>query len=170
MAARPIRTKRNFKALQLDVSQPSASPQPEPELMPTRLAPAVGAKAGAAGAPKKKRPPPMQLKTPKPIETPSGEDGASFGDGMGPAPSATTASASHRMTYHTTLSNTLANLDLNAEIKYDLRDEDLRDLTELGQGNGGSVKKVEHVPTHTIMAKKVRIVCIFLTSMLIGWL
>ena len=59
------------------------------------------------------------------------------------------------MTYHTTLSNTLANLDLNAEVKYDLRDEDLKDLNELGQGNGGSVKKVEHVPTHTIMAKKV---------------
>jgi mitogen-activated protein kinase kinase len=60
-----------------------------------------------------------------------------------------------RMTYHTTLSNTLASLDLNAEVKYDLRDEDLKDLHELGQGNGGSVKKVEHVPSRTIMAKKV---------------
>ena len=59
------------------------------------------------------------------------------------------------MTYHTTLSNTLASLDLNAEVKYDLRDEDLKDLHELGQGNGGSVKKVEHVPSRTIMAKKV---------------
>ncbi len=59
------------------------------------------------------------------------------------------------MTYHTTLSNTLASLDMNAEVKYDLRDEDLKDLHELGQGNGGSVKKVEHVPSRTIMAKKV---------------
>ena len=62
------------------------------------------------------------------------------------------------MTYHTTLSTTLANLELNSEHKYhDLRNEDLKDLHELGQGNGGSVKKVEHLPTGTIMAKKVRI-------------
>ena len=61
------------------------------------------------------------------------------------------------MTYHTTLSTTLANLELNSENKYhDLRNEDLKDLHELGQGNGGSVKKVEHLPTGTIMAKKVR--------------
>lgn len=60
-----------------------------------------------------------------------------------------------RNTYHATLSNTLANLDLNAETKFDLKDEDLKDLQELGQGNGGSVKKVEHIPTKTIMAKKV---------------
>jgi mitogen-activated protein kinase kinase len=73
------------------------------------------------------------------------------------APASGTMSASvKRMTYHTTLSNTLASLDLNAELKLDLRDEDLKDLHELGQGNGGSVKKVEHVPSHTIMAKKVR--------------
>lgn len=44
---------------------------------------------------------------------------------------------------------------MNAEIKFDLRNEDLKDLQELGQGNGGSVKKVEHVPTSTIMAKKI---------------
>ena len=31
---------------------------------------------------------------------------------------------------------------------------DLKDLKELGQGNSGSVKKVEHTPTGTIMAKK----------------
>lgn len=62
-----------------------------------------------------------------------------------------------RNTYHATLSNTLANLDLNAEIKLDLKEEDLKDLQELGQGNGGSVKKVEHIPTKTIMAKKVQL-------------
>ena len=61
-----------------------------------------------------------------------------------------------RNTYHAALSTTLANLDMNAEIKFDLKNEDLKDLQELGQGNGGSVKKVEHVPTGTIMAKKVR--------------
>ena len=60
-----------------------------------------------------------------------------------------------RNTYHATLSNTLASLDMNAEIKLDLKDDDLKELQELGQGNGGSVKKVEHIPTKTIMAKKV---------------
>jgi len=59
------------------------------------------------------------------------------------------------MTYHTNLADTLANLDMNAEVKFDLRNEDLKDLQELGQGNGGSVKKVEHTPTNTIMAKKI---------------
>jgi len=44
---------------------------------------------------------------------------------------------------------------MNGETKkFDLRNEDLKDLQELGQGNGGSVKKVEHIPTGTLMAKK----------------
>jgi len=37
----------------------------------------------------------------------------------------------------------------------DLRGEDFRTLSELGQGNGGTVSKVEHIPTQKIMAKKV---------------
>lgn len=74
--------------------------------------------------------------------------------GSNSAPTTGTASA-HRMTYHNTLSTTLAKLDMNSETKFhDLRNEDLKDLQELGQGNGGSVKKVEHEPTGTIMAKK----------------
>ncbi|KZV73196.1 kinase [Peniophora sp. CONT] len=98
----------------------------------------------------------MQLKTPKAVETPTGEDGASFARGGASAlPSTAATSASGRQNYHATLSSTLANLDMNATTKYDLRDEDLKDLNELGQGNGGSVKRVEHIPTHTIMAKKI---------------
>ena len=46
--ARPIRTKRNFKALQLDVTQPA--PQPEPELIPTRNAPPAAAAAANEAA------------------------------------------------------------------------------------------------------------------------
>lgn len=57
---------------------------------------------------------------------------------------------------HNDLTQKLATLDMNAETKLDLRNEDLKELQELGQGNGGSVKKVEHVPTGKIMAKKVR--------------
>lgn len=75
----------------------------------------------------------------------------------GPTSAPITAGASaNRNNYHNTLSSTLAKLDLNSENKYhDLRNEDLKDLHELGQGNGGSVKMVEHTPTGTIMAKKV---------------
>ena len=71
-------------------------------------------------------------------------------------PTATISASDNRSNYHSTLSSTLAKLEFNSERKFDLRNEDLRDLQELGQGNGGSVKKVEHVPTGTIMAKKVR--------------
>ena len=59
------------------------------------------------------------------------------------------------MTYHTALSHTIANLESNDQTRLVLRNEDLKELQELGQGNGGSVKKVEHVPTGKIMAKKV---------------
>lgn len=106
----------------------------------------------------------MTLKSPK---TPTASGGAvataveqeSSGlltvvNGPGSAP-LTGSSSGRRNTYHATLSTTIANLDINAETKYDLRTEDLRDLQELGQGNGGSVKKVEHTPTGTIMAKKI---------------
>ena len=150
-AAGPVRKKRNFKALQLDVSQPPPEPQPEP----TRVAPQP-----AGGG--KKRPPPMKLAAPKVAVTNTAsvdpDNNLLTVNGSNSAPPTGSASA-HRMTYHTTLSTTLANLELNSEHKYhDLRNEDLKDLQELGQGNGGSVKRVEHLPTGTIMAKKVRAV------------
>ena len=149
-----IRSKRNFKALQLDVTTPHPEPS-EMEPVPTRLAPATKPAGGGA----KKRPPPMNLKPKLPADAPAGETAVDGLLSVAQAPTSAPASANvsnmKRMTYHTTLSNTLASLDMNAEVKYDLRDEDLKDLNELGQGNGGSVKKVEHVPTHTIMAKKV---------------
>ena len=156
--SRPLRSKRNFKALQLDVSNAPPPPPSEPDPVPTRLAPATKQAPGGG----KKRPPPMNLKPKVAADTPPPSDSSAV-DGLvaiAPAPSSAPASGTasagaKRMTYHTTLSNTLASLDLNAEVKYDLRDEDLKDLRELGQGNGGSVKKVEHVPSRTIMAKKV---------------
>ncbi|KAK7690058.1 Dual specificity protein kinase fuz7 [Cerrena zonata] len=150
--AAPIRKKRNFKALALDVTQPPPPPPPQIQAAPapTRLAPAPGGG--------KKRPPPMKL-TPKPpaASTPAVETDNNLLTVGAPssAPPTGTASA-NRSTYHNTLSTTLAKLDLNSEKKYhDLRNEDLKDMQELGQGNGGSVKKVEHVPTGTTMAKKI---------------
>lgn len=148
----PLRKKRNYKSLGLDVSSgmSSASSPTQLQPAPTRLAPAPGGG--------KKRPPPMTLAAPKPaISSSTADPDINLLTMQQPssAPATGTASA-HRMTYHTTLSTTLANLDMNAENKYqDLKNEDLKDMQELGQGNGGSVKKVEHVPTGTTMAKKV---------------
>ncbi|KAK6988622.1 STE/STE7/MEK1 protein kinase [Favolaschia claudopus] len=55
------------------------------------------------------------------------------------------------------LSNTIASLDRKPKYKeFDLKnDTDFTILQELGQGNGGSVMKVQHVPTGTVMAKKI---------------
>jgi len=137
--ATPIRKKRNFKALQLKPTpDPPATVTPDPPLvLPTK--PSGG----------KKRPPPMTLKAPKIATTSHDHDGNMLTVSTGPQSSALpTASASK--TYHNALSEKLANFG------EDLKNEDLKDIQELGQGNGGSVKKVEHTPTGTIMAKKVR--------------
>ena len=148
----PIRKKRNFKALQLPGAGSSPMPNLDVEPVATRLAPAPMASAPVGNL--KKRPPPMVIKAPK-IPVASGAVSAVEQDGT-VLTVHSTSPAVRRNTYHAALSNTLANLDMNAEIKFDLKNEDLKDLQELGQGNGGSVKKVEHVPTGTIMAKKVR--------------
>ena len=160
--ATPLRKKRNFKALQLAVAEPvvAAATAREPEPVAMRQAPVPAAAAVSAPVERKKRPPPMVIKAPK-IPNSSGAVSAVEQDtglltvttGGNGAPE-TATHAVRRNTYHATLSNTLANLDMNAEIKFDLKNEDLKDLHELGQGNGGSVKKVEHVPTKTMMAKK----------------
>jgi len=103
----------------------------------------------------------MIIKAPK-ISSNNGSVSAVEQDGNLLTVTSTASTAPHsaspvlrRNTYHATLSTTLANLDMNAEIKFDLKDADLKELQELGQGNGGSVKKVEHVPTKTLMAKKI---------------
>jgi mitogen-activated protein kinase kinase len=48
-------------------------------------------------------------------------------------------------------------LEIGIEYKLDLRQEDLETIKELGSGNGGTVSKVKHVTTGTVMARKVRI-------------
>jgi len=53
------------------------------------------------------------------------------------------------------LTQSLAALELGLEFKLDLHLEDLKDLKELGYGNGGIVTMAQHIPTKTIMAKKV---------------
>lgn len=166
-----VRKKRNFKALQLDVtksSQPSPSPapiippvqvQPQPmsstttEPVATRKPPQANGKRRPANlklAPKKK--PDLALAAPNPT---NGEgDALNVAHTPNSAPVSGNPSSS-RPGLHNDLTQKLANMDMNSETKLDLRNEDLKELQELGQGNGGSVKKVEHTPTGTIMAKKV---------------
>ena len=130
-----VRKKRNFKGLGLDVSQPPLSPQPEP--IPTRLAPAAGGG--------KRKPPPMVLKKDEP-----GGSATTDADGkltVTVTPTSAPSSASRA-------SGLQDQIGEMGQPKYDLKNEDLREIGELGQGNGGSVKKVEHTPTNTIMAKK----------------
>jgi hypothetical protein len=51
----------------------------------------------------------------------------------------------------------LNDLEIGLELRLDLREEDIENIKELGAGNGGTVYQVMHVPSKTIMAKKVRI-------------
>ena len=46
-------------------------------------------------------------------------------------------------------------LEIGIEYKLDLRPEDLEFIKELGSGNGGTVSKVKHLTTGTVMARKV---------------
>ncbi|KAF4631223.1 hypothetical protein G7Y89_g6907 [Cudoniella acicularis] len=46
-------------------------------------------------------------------------------------------------------------LEIGIEYKLDLKREDLEVLKDLGHGNGGTVSKVRHTATNTIMARKV---------------
>ncbi len=57
--------------------------------------------------------------------------------------------------YHNKLTQQLASLELGVEYKLDLKNEDLKTLAELGAGNGGTVTKVLHEKSNTVMAKKV---------------
>lgn len=48
-----------------------------------------------------------------------------------------------------------AQLEIGIEFNLDIRQEDLNIVKELGSGNGGTVSKVMHLPTGTMMARKV---------------
>lgn len=48
-------------------------------------------------------------------------------------------------------------LEIGIEYKLDLRPEDLEIVKELGSGNGGTVSKVKHSTTGTVMARKVNL-------------
>lgn len=48
-------------------------------------------------------------------------------------------------------------LEIGIEYKLDLGPDDLEVMKELGSGNGGTVSKVRHITTGTVMARKVRL-------------
>ena len=180
-----VRKKRNFKALQLDVtksSQPSPSPapimppvqvQPQPlsstgtEPVATRKPPQAGGKRRPANLTLASKKKPDLALAPQSLNV-NGDESNMLTVTHTPnsAPVSGNISAT-RPGLHNDLTQKLANMDMNSETKLDLRNEDLKELQELGQGNGGSVKKVEHTPTGTIMAKKVGLTFYFilLTSM-----
>ncbi|KAK9469234.1 kinase-like domain-containing protein [Lipomyces arxii] len=58
------------------------------------------------------------------------------------------------MSYHNNLVQQLATLEIGVEFRLDFHIEDLKTIEELGSGNGGTVSKVMHLPTKTLMAKK----------------
>ncbi|KAG8791448.1 MAP kinase kinase (MEK), partial [Serendipita sp. 399] len=57
-----------------------------------------------------------------------------------------------RSNYQSALTEQLEALSLGKAV---MKPEDLREIGDLGSGNGGSVKKVTHIPTGTTMAKKI---------------
>ncbi|KAK4178298.1 kinase-like domain-containing protein [Triangularia setosa] len=46
-------------------------------------------------------------------------------------------------------------LEIGIEFNLDLKPEDLEIIKDLGAGNGGTVSKVRHIPTNTVMARKI---------------
>lgn len=70
-----------------------------------------------------------------------------------PPPTAENGSFSHSRNNQS--EDTSAQLEIGIEFNLDLRPEDLEIIKDLGSGNGGTVSKVRHIPTNTIMARKV---------------
>ena len=62
-----------------------------------------------------------------------------------------------RVNKRDTLLHQLENLEIGVEYKLELKAEDLEVISELGSGNGGTVSKVIHKATKTVMARKVNI-------------
>jgi hypothetical protein len=67
-----------------------------------------------------------------------------------------TAAESNQQAEIDELAGRTQQLEIGIEYKLDLKREDLEVLKELGSGNGGTVSKVRHIATGTIMARKVQ--------------
>lgn len=134
-AASSIRKKRNFKGLQLAES-PLASPGGASSATPSQNTGEGSATSNASTIGKSS------------ANTPGGSLSLPRKNGLDTEPNS-------GANYHNKLTQQLANLELGVEYKLDLKNEDLKTLSELGAGNGGTVTKVLHEKSGTVMAKKV---------------
>ncbi|KZT51021.1 kinase-like protein [Calocera cornea HHB12733] len=145
-------------------------PQPPPLAMggmggiSTLRPPAPGGAPAGGGGGRRRPPPLLDVSKSKAIPhknghaSPPPRSTSSLAGGGGSSPfgySGTPGSAS-RTNLQNKLSEQLATLDLGdgRGEKIELKSEDLRAVCELGQGNGGTVSKVLHVPTGKTMARK----------------
>ncbi|KAF8318948.1 Pkinase-domain-containing protein [Clavulina sp. PMI_390] len=153
-APAPVRKKRNFKALALQVDSPPAPSSSQSNAAPSLVAPGVAATRAAPSAPSKRKPPAMDLSRSKAPTEPLVENphSPSLIPVSTPQSASLTTSSPSRSSYHS-LQEELASEILSDGS--DLKASDFITLSELGQGNGGTVSKVEHVPSGRVMAKKV---------------
>lgn len=169
----PVRKKRNFKSLALQVDTPPSPSEPsngsskadrpkvapipianQPKAVATRPAPTAPGKTG----PGKRKPPAMDLSKSKvvPVNVPAPRASSPLLAVDTPKTASISTSSPSRSSYNS-LQERLATMDIgSSDASIDLKADDLRTLTELGHGNGGTVSKVEHIPTKKVMAKKVR--------------
>ncbi|KAG6906755.1 hypothetical protein DXG01_012258 [Tephrocybe rancida] len=142
----PLRTKRNFKALQIPLEEPVAHTPPAASAAALlKISPAPKRPLGPQPLPSKRRPPPLG-------------DAQPVQGFLSPAVESAIGSSVNSGRHSALLHATLAKMELepHAPIEItDLKNADLKNLAELGQGNGGSVMQVEHVPSGTMMAKKI---------------
>jgi len=159
MSSHAVRKKRNFKALAVHVdksyeSPPSASSKVSGTGPPVAV---LAATRAAPSAPSKRKPPAMDLsksKAPLDYSTMSRRSPIPLPVSTPETAELSTSSPS-QSSYHS-LQERLATMEMGqSDASMDLRVEDFRTLSELGQGNGGTVSKVEHIPTQKTMAKKV---------------
>ncbi|EKM75110.1 hypothetical protein AGABI1DRAFT_123361 [Agaricus bisporus var. burnettii JB137-S8] len=136
--SRPLRTKRNFKALQLPtgptlnlppIASPSAGFHKPPPASATDSSATVTANSSAA---KPRDANPLANPTPRSRETP--------------------VTPQQRSAIRASITKTIAGFSSKS---LDLQNEKLIHIREIGQGNGGSVSLVRHRDTQFIMAKKI---------------
>ncbi|KAL2115622.1 hypothetical protein VTJ04DRAFT_9877 [Mycothermus thermophilus] len=72
-----------------------------------------------------------------------------------PAPKPPPTAENARFSYGNGRDDTSTQLEIGIEFNLDLKPEDLEVIKDLGAGNGGTVSKVRHIPTNTVMARKI---------------
>ncbi|KAL2264677.1 hypothetical protein VTJ83DRAFT_7187 [Remersonia thermophila] len=72
-----------------------------------------------------------------------------------PAPKPPPTAEKGRLGYGNGRDESSNQLEIGIEFNLDLKPDDLEIIKELGAGNGGTVSKVRHIPTNTVMARKI---------------